>query len=149
VLVLLCVVVMSLILNHTRVGRYIIAVGSNKEATRLSGVKVRKYHAYAYWISGIFTGIAGVCYAGTFQAVAPGTGAGFELDAIAAAIIGGTSMTGGYGTITGTILGVFVLSMLKTGLPYIGLTANWQQIVTGLVLLIAVFIDVLKSSKRS
>jgi ribose transport system permease protein len=145
--VVLAVILMSLFLNKTRPGRYIIAIGSNKEATRLSGIKVVKYQALAYIISGIFTGIAGIAYAATFQSIAPGTGAGLELDAIAGAIIGGTSMTGGSGSVVGTLLGVFVMSMLKSGLPYIGLQANWQQIITGIILIVAVFIDVIKNRK--
>ena len=147
--VLVLIFVMSVFLNKTRPGRYIIAIGSNKEATRLSGVNVVKYQSLAYIISGLFAGLAGVAYAATFQSIAPGTGAGLELDAIAGAIIGGTSMTGGVGTITGTLLGVFVMSLLKTGLPYIGLQANWQQIITGIVLIIAIFIDVLKNKKTA
>lgn len=149
ILVLVLVFVMSIFLNKTRPGRYIIAIGSNKEATRLSGVNVVKYLSLAYIISGFFAGLAGIAYAATFQSIAPGTGAGLELDAIAAAIIGGTSMTGGVGSITGTLLGVFVMSLLKTGLPFIGLTANWQQIITGIVLVVAIFIDVLKNKKAA
>ncbi|MDD2970689.1 MAG: ABC transporter permease [Lachnospiraceae bacterium] len=147
--VILIVVIMSLILNKSKIGRYIIAIGSNKEATRLSGVNVIKYHMIAYIISGFFTGLAAVAYAATFQAVAPGTGAGLELDAIGGAIIGGTSMTGGSGSIVGTLLGVFIMSMLKTGLPFIGLQANWQQIITGLILIGAVFMDVMKKKKKA
>lgn len=149
VLVLLCVIIMSIFLNKTRPGRYIIAIGSNKEATRLSGVNVVKYQSIAYIICGFFAGLAGIAYGATFQSIAPGTGAGLELDAIAGAIIGGTSMNGGSGTITGTLLGVFVMSLLKTGLPYIGLQANWQQIITGIVLIVAIFIDVLKNKKTA
>ena len=146
--VILLVVVMTFVLNHTRIGRYTLAIGSNKEATRLSGVNVVKYQALAYIISGVFAGIAGIAYAAVFSSsIAPGTGAGLELDAIAGAIIGGTSMTGGCGSIFGTLLGVFVMSMLKSGLPYIGLQANWQQIITGLILILAVFIDVIKNRK--
>lgn len=147
--IILLVIIMSIVLNKTRVGRYIIAIGSNKEATRLSGVNVLKWHMLAYVICGFFTGLAGIAYAATFQAVPPGTGAGLELDAICGAIIGGTSMKGGSGSIVGTLLGVFVMSMLKTGLPYIGQQANMQQIITGIVLIIAVFIDVLRSKKRA
>jgi len=145
--VLLLVLVMSIVLNKTKVGRYIIAIGSNKEATRLSGVNVTKYQMTAYIFSGLFTGLAGIAYAATFQAVAPGTGAGLELDAIGGAIIGGTSMNGGMGSIVGSLLGVFIMSMLKTGLPYIGLQANWQQIITCFILIVAVFIDVQKNRK--
>ena len=148
-LVIIAVIVMSTVLNKTRPGRYIIALGSNKEATRLSGINVVKWQSLAYLISGLFTGLAGIAYAATFQTIAPGTGAGLELDAIAGAIIGGTSMNGGYGTIVGTLLGVFVMSLLKTGLPFIGLQANWQQIITGLVLIVAVLIDVIKNAKRA
>lgn len=146
--VILLIIIMTVVLNKTRPGRYIIAIGSNKEATRLSGVNVVKWHMLAYIICGLFTGFAGIAYAATFQAVAPGTGAGLELDAICGAIIGGTSMKGGSGSIVGTLLGVFVMSMLKTGLPYIGLQANWQQIITGIVLIAAVLIDVMRSKKR-
>ena len=147
--VLLLVILMTVVLNKTKVGRYIIAIGSNKEATRLSGVNVVKYQISAYVISGLFTGLAAIAYAATFQAIAPGTGAGLELDAIGGAIIGGTSMAGGSGSIVGTLLGVFIMSMLKTGLPFIGLQANWQQIITGLVLIGAVMIDVIKNKKMA
>ena len=146
--IILAVVIMSIILTKTKPGRYIIAIGSNKEAARLSGVNVIKWHMLAYIICGFFTGLAGVAYAGTFQTLTPGTGAGLELDAICAAIIGGTSMYGGQGTIVGTLIGVFLMCVLKTGLPYIGLQANWQQIIIGLVLIVAVLIDVLRSKKR-
>ena len=145
--VILLVIVMSIVLNKTQIGRYIIAIGSNKEATRLSGVNVVKYQMAAYIISGIFVGLAGIAYSATFQAVAPGTGAGLELDAIGGAIIGGTSMNGGMGSVVGSLLGVFIMSMLKTGLPYIGLQANWQQIITCIILILAVFIDVQKNKK--
>jgi Ribose/xylose/arabinose/galactoside ABC-type transport systems, permease components len=145
--VILLVIIMTIVLNKTQIGRYIIAIGSNKEATRLSGVNVVKYQMSAYIISGFFTGLAGIAYAATFQAVGPGTGAGLELDAIGGAIIGGTSMNGGMGSVVGSLLGVFIMSMLKTGLPFIGLQANWQQIITCIILLLAVFIDVQKNRK--
>ena len=149
-LVILSIIIMTVVLNKTKVGRYIIAIGSNKEAARLSGVNVIKYQMMAYIISGFFAGLAGIAYAATFSSsVAPGTGAGLELDAIGGAIIGGTSMTGGQGSIIGTLLGVFVMSLLKTGLPYIGLQANWQQIITALVLIGAIYIDVLKNGKTA
>ena len=149
-IVIVSIILMSIVLNKTRVGRYIIAIGSNKEAARLSGVNVIKYQMLAYIISGFFAGLAGIAYSATFSSsVAPGTGAGLELDAIGGAIIGGTSMTGGQGSIIGTLLGVFVMSLLKTGLPYVGLQANWQQIITGLVLIVAIYIDVLKNKKTA
>lgn len=146
--VVVAVTIMTIFLRHTKPGRYIIAIGSNKEATRLSGVNVIKWHMLAYIICGMFTGFAGVAYSATFPTIAAGSGAGLELDAICAAIIGGTSMYGGSGTIFGTLLGVYVMSILKTGLPLIGLQANWQQIITGIVLLVAVFIDVVRGKKN-
>lgn len=142
--VILLVIIMTFVLNHTKMGRYTLAIGSNKEATRLSGVNVRFYHIMAYVICGFFAGLAAISYSAIFATVQPGSGAGFELEAIGGAIIGGVSMTGGVGSITGTLAGVFVICLLKTGLPFIGLTANWQQIITGLVLIVAVLFDILK-----
>ena len=147
--VLIAAVVMSIILNKTRPGRYIIAIGSNKEATRLSGINVAKYQTLAYLICGFFTGLAALAYSSAFQSMTPGGGGGVELNAIGGAIIGGTSMSGGSGTIAGTILGVFIMSILQTGLPKVGLQANYQQIIIGVVLLVAVYIDVLKNKKLS
>ena len=143
---ILLIVIMSFVLRKTRTGRYIIAIGSNKEALRLSGVNVVKWQVAAYLISGFFAGLAAIAYACTFSNITPGTGAGLELDAIGGAIIGGTSMTGGSGSIFGTFLGVLVISLLKTGLPYVGLQANWQQIITGLVLIGAVTMDMTTST---
>lgn len=149
ILIILASIIMSMVLNKTRPGRYIIAIGSNKEALRLSGVNVVKWQWLAYIISGLFTGFAAIAYAGVLaSSVAPGAGAGLEMDAICSAIIGGTSMNGGSGTVVGTILGVFVMSLLKVGLPFVGFQANMQQIITGLVLILAVYIDVLKNSAR-
>ena len=146
-LIIILVLMMAFVLNHTKVGRYTIAIGSNKEATILSGINVRFYHIMAYVISGLFAGFAAIAYSAVFSTVQPGTGAGFELEAIGGAIIGGVSATGGAGTIGGSLIGVFVICLLKTGLPYIGLQANWQQIITGLVLIVAVLIDTIKRQR--
>ena len=146
---ILLVIIMTFVLNHTRVGRYIIAIGSNKEALKLSGVNVFKWHVLAYMICGFFTGLAAIAYAGTFPNITPGTGAGFELDAIGSAIIGGTAMTGGSGSVVGTFLGCLLISLLKTGLPFVGLQANWQQIITGCILLAAVTIDMMRNRRRA
>ncbi len=147
--VVLLVLLMSFVLNHTRVGRYTISIGSNKEAARLSGVNVRKYHIIAYVISGLFASLAAISYSAVFSTVQPGTGAGFELEAIGGAIIGGVSASGGTGSIIGSMLGVFVICLLKTGLPFIGLQANWQQIITGMVLIGAVLVDVIKERREA
>ena len=147
VLIVVLVIVMSFVLNHTKMGRYTIAIGSNKEATRLAGVNVKFFHVMAYGICGLFAGMAGVAYSATYATIYPGAGAGFEMDAIGGAIVGGVSASGGSGTIFGAFLGVIVISLMKIGLPFIGLQANWQQIFTGLVLLAAVLVDVLKKKK--
>ena len=147
ILIVVLVIIMSFVLNHTKVGRYTIAIGSNKEATRLAGVNVKFYHMLAYVISGLFAGMAGVAYAATYATIYPGSGAGFELDAIGGAIVGGVSASGGVETIFGTFLGVLVICLMKVGLPFIGLQANWQQIFTGIVLIVAVLVDVVKKKK--
>lgn len=147
ILIVVLVILMSFVLNHTKMGRYTIAIGSNKEATRLAGVNVKFFHVMAYAICGLFAGMAGVAYSATYATIYPGAGAGFEMDAIGGAIVGGVSASGGSGTIFGAFLGVIVISLMKIGLPFIGLQANWQQIFTGLVLLAAVLVDVLKKKK--
>ena len=96
----------------------------------------------------MLAGLAGLAYASIYSTILPGGGGGFELDAIAGVVIGGTSMSGGYGTISGTLIGVFIMSVLKTGLPFVGLQSNWQQAVTGVVLVFAVFMDVMNRQKK-
>lgn len=144
-LIIVIVILMSFVLKHTKVGRYTIAIGSNKEAARLSGINVKFYHISAYAISGLFAGLAAIAYSAKIPTVQPGTGAGFELEAIGGAIMGGVSATGGAGSIVGTLFGVLVICILKTGLPFVGLQANWQQIITGIVLISAVLVDILKN----
>ena len=146
-LIIAFVVVMSFVLNHTKIGRYTFAIGSNKEATKLAGVNVKFYHIAAYTICGFFAGLAAIAYSATYVTIYPGSGAGFEMDAIAGAIVGGVSASGGIGSILGSFLGVLVISLMKVGLPFIGLQANWQQIITGLVLIGAILIDVVKKKK--
>lgn len=138
-------IIMGLILSKTKIGRYILALGSNEEATRLSGVNVDKYKLISYVITGFFVGIAGISYAATYTTILPGEGLGFELDAIAAVIIGGTSLVGGVASITGTMIGVMIMAVLQTGLPYIGLQPHYQILITGIVILIAVLADVYKN----
>ncbi len=149
ILLIILAIIMSVILNNTRPGRYMLALGSNKEATRLSGVNVVKWETLAYVFSGSFAGLAGVAYAAVYSTLLPGGGAGFELDAIAGVVIGGTSMSGGFGTIAGTLIGVFIMSVLKTGLPFIGLQPHYQQFITGFVLVAAVFADVVNRRKKN
>ena len=139
---------MSFVLNHTKVGRYTIAIGSNKEATRLAGVNVKVYHIIAYVICGFFAGCAGVAYAATYATIYPGAGAGFEMDAIASCYIGGAAVAGGAGTITGAVVGAFVMGILNNGMSLYGWSTDIQKIVKGVVLLGAVTIDILSKRKK-
>ena len=148
ILLIIMAILMAVLLNKTRPGRYILALGSNKEATRLSGVNVVKWETLAFVISGFFAALAGISYAATYSTLMPGTGNGFELDAIAGVVIGGTSLSGGVGSIAGTLIGVFIMSVLKTGLPFVGLQPHWQLFITGFVLIVAVFADVVNRRKQ-
>ncbi len=148
ILFVVLAVAMGLILGKTRPGRYITALGSNKEATRLSGINTVKWEMLSYIISGLFAGLAAISYAATYSTVLPGTGNGFELDAIAGVVIGGTSLSGGLGSISGTIIGVFIMSVLKTGLPFVGLRPHYQLLFTGIVLIIAVFVEVMNRQRQ-
>ncbi|HIT89489.1 MAG TPA: ABC transporter permease, partial [Candidatus Merdenecus merdavium] len=134
ILLIVLAVIMSILLNKTRPGRYILALGSNKEAARLSGINVVKWETLAYILSGGFAALAGISYAAVYSTLMPGTGNGFELDAIAGVVIGGTSLSGGNGSISGTLIGVFIMSVLKTGLPFVGLQPHYQLFITGFVL---------------
>ena len=146
---IILVLLMEFVLNHTKFGRYTIAIGSNKEAAALSGINVKFYHVMVYVVCGLFVGLAAIAYAAVTPTVQPGTGAGLEMDAIGGVFVGGVAATGGYGSVIGTLAGIFVIMLLKTGLPYIGLQANWQQIITGAVLIIAVLIDIMKEKKAA
>lgn len=148
VLLLVLAIIMAIILTKTKAGRYILALGSNKEATRLSGVNIVKWETLAYVISGTFAGIAAVSYVAIYSTVQPGTGNGFELDAIAGVVIGGTSLAGGIGSVAGTMIGVFIMSILKVGLPFIGLQPHYQLFITGFVLIVAVYADVRNRMKK-
>lgn len=137
-------VVASLILSKTILGRYTFALGSNEEATRLSGVNVDRWKIAVYTLCGIFAGLGGVLMAARLNSAQPSLGQGYELDAIAAAVIGGTSLSGGEGTILGTIIGAFVISTLTNGLRILSVPQEWQTVVTGAIVILAVYADILR-----
>ncbi len=145
-LAVLCII-MAIILNKTKLGRYILSIGSNKEATRLSGINIERYETLAYVISGFFAALAGIAYVAVFTTAQPNTGNGFELDAIAGVVIGGTSLSGGIGSIFGTIVGVFIMTVLKIGFPYIGVQSHYQLFITGIILIFAVYMDILNRKR--
>jgi len=137
-------VVAGLILTKTVLGRYCFAIGSNEEATRLSGVNVDAWKAAVYMLCGMFAGLGGVIMASRLNSAQPALGAGYELDAIAAVVIGGTSLRGGEGTILGTIIGAFIISVLANGLRILSVPQEWQMVVTGAIVVLAVYADIIR-----
>ena len=137
------------ILNKTRIGRYTFAIGSNEEAVRLSGVRVDRWKIMVYVISGFFAGLAGIVYAAAYTTIIPGTGNGLELLAIAGVVIGGTSLSGGVGSVAGTMIGVYIMSVLKNGLMSMNLQGQWQTFFTGIVVICAVLLDIYRNKKSN
>jgi ribose transport system permease protein len=136
--------VAHIILTRTILGRYTFAMGSNEEATRLSGVNVAVWKTAVFTLAGFFSGLGGVLIASRLNSAQPALGAGYELDAIAAVVIGGTSLTGGEGSILGTIIGAFIISTLTNGLRILSVPQEWQIVVTGCIVILAVFLDILR-----
>ncbi len=134
----------SFILSKTILGRYTFALGSNEEATRLSGIKTNIWKTAIYALCGFYAGLAGVVIASRLNSAQPAEGAGYELDAIAAVVIGGTALTGGEGSIFGTIIGAFVMSVLINGLRIMSIEPEWQIVITGTILVVVVYIDILR-----
>lgn len=142
-------VVAYVLLNKTRFGRYTYSMGSNEEATRLSGVDADKWKIIVYVVVGTFAGMAGVMYAAAYTSIVPATGAGMEILGIAAVVIGGTSLAGGVGTLTGTVIGVYIMAVLKQGLMSMGLQGHYQTFFTGIVVIAAVMLDIYRNKKAS
>jgi len=138
----------AFILNKTALGRYTFALGSNEEAVRLSGVNVDRWKIIVYAFSGGICGIAGLLIASRLNSAQPALGQGYELDAIAAVVIGGTSLSGGVGTILGTIIGAFIMSVLINGLRIMSVAQEWQMVLTGLIIILAVYTDNLRRNKK-
>jgi ribose transport system permease protein len=134
----------SFILSKTILGRYTFAIGSNEEAARLSGINTDAWKIAIYAIGGAFAGIAGIVMASRLQSAQPALGPGYELDAIAAAVIGGTSLSGGEGGILGTVIGAFIITVLTNGLRILSVPQEWQMVVTGLIVIGAVYLDIVR-----
>jgi ribose transport system permease protein len=135
-------IIASVILTRSLLGRYIFALGSNEEAARLSGVNVDFWKIVTYALSGMICGVAGLLVSSRLNSAQPALGLGYELDAIAAAVIGGTSLAGGRGTILGTIIGAFIMSVLTNGLRVMGVQEEWKIVVTGIIIIVAVYVDI-------
>jgi len=136
--------VAAFILNRTVIGRYMYAVGGNTEAARLSGIPVQKVLVTVFVLSGLYAGLAGMLLSGRLDSAQPQAAVGYELDAIAAVVIGGASLAGGMGRISGTLVGALVLVVIRNGLNLLNVSSFWQQVVIGLVIALAVGIDVLR-----
>lgn len=147
ILMLLLAVVAGVLLRRTTLGRHLHAVGSNQEAARLSGVNVNRVVMFAYIASGALAGLTGCVLMSRLVTAQPNEGVMYELDAIAAAVIGGTSLSGGVGTVSGTLIGSFVIGILRNGLNMNGVSAFTQQIIIGLVILLTVWIDQLRNRR--
>ncbi|MBB3638421.1 ABC transporter permease [Variovorax atrisoli] len=145
----LVAVAASIVLNRTLLGRYTFALGSNEEAVRLSGVNTDFWKIVVYTVSGGICGIAGLLIASRLNSAQPALGQGYELDAIAAVVIGGTSLSGGTGTIVGTIIGAFIMSVLTNGLRILSVAQEWQTVVTGVIIILAVYADILRRRSGS
>jgi inositol transport system permease protein len=128
-------------LNNTRFGRHIYAIGGNEQAAMISGLNVGRIKIAVYSIAGLLAGLAGLVLSSRIGSGQPGLAVGIELDAIAAAVIGGTSLSGGIGTIWGTIVGALIIGVLNNGLDLLNVSAYWQTIIKGTIIVVAVIID--------
>ena len=147
ILLVLLYFIAHVFMSHTRTGRYIYAVGGNEEAARLSGVPVKYIIIFVYVISGIAAGIGGSIQASQLNTGTPNMGLMYELYVIAAVVVGGTSLSGGTGKILGTLIGVFVISVIQNGMNLMGMESYSQQVVLGFVILIAVLLDKVRGGK--
>jgi ribose transport system permease protein len=134
----------AFILARTALGRFIFALGSNEEALRLSGVNTERWKIAVYTLAGGICGVAGILIASRINSAQPAIGQGYELDAIAAVVIGGTSLSGGRGTMLGTMIGALIISVVANGLRILSVEQEWQIVVTGAIIILAVYIDILR-----
>ena len=142
-------VICAIVLNKTKIGRYILCLGSNKEAVRLSGVNVMKWEMIAYIICGVLVGVAAIFYVSAYTTVQPGYGDTYNNEAIAGCVMGGTSMAGGLASISGTVIGVLIIALLQEGILALGMNKNYQLIITGIIVIAAVYFDVLGRRRKN
>ena len=148
VIILIGVLILTgIIMNKTQIGRHIYAVGGNAQAAQFSGINVQKVKFFVHAYSGLLAGLAGMVLASRMYSGQPTAGDGAEMDAIAAVVVGGTSMAGGSGKIGGTIIGGLIIGVLNNGLNLLNVNSFWQYVVKGAVILLAVYIDFLRNTK--
>ncbi len=149
VLIIMFVLMMifDFLTNRTTVGRRIYALGGNEKAARLSGIKTDRLSFYTFVTMGVLAALAGLVFAARLNTATPKAGVGFELDVIAACFIGGASATGGVGRVTGAVIGAFIMGVMNNGMSIIGLGIDYQQVIKGVVLVAAVFVDIYNKNK--
>ena len=147
ILMIIIFIIACFIVNRTQLGRHIYAVGGHAQAAKFSGINVSKVKFIVYTYTGVMAGIAGIVIASRLYSGQPTAGDGAEMDAIASVVVGGTSMSGGSGRLGGTLIGVLIIGVLNNGLNLMGVDSNWQYIVKGLVILLAVYVDFIRNKK--
>lgn len=145
---MLIVLAFAVITRRTRFGRYIYAVGGNEKAAHLSGLNVKRIRLFVYTLAGALSAVAGLIVTSRLDSAQPNAGMGFELDSIAAVVIGGTSLSGGRGSVLGTVLGALIIGVLNNGLVLLNVSPFWQQVIKGTVILLAVIVDKLNARKE-
>ena len=149
IILIIVAVICSIVLNKTRAGRYMICLGANREAVRLSGVDTRRWEMLAYVICGTLAGLAAIFYVGCYTTVQPVKGDTFNNEAIAACVMGGTSMAGGLASVLGTVIGSFIIAIMQEGILSMGFNIAFQYSLTALILLGAVIADVVSRRRRN
>lgn len=147
IIMAICMVIFAFVLHKTKYGVRVYAVGGNREAAKFSGINIDLIEICVYTICGTMAGISGIILSSRMLSAQPTSGAGAEMDAIAAVVLGGTSLSGGVGTIAGTIIGALFIGVLNNGLNIMGVSSYWQEIIKGVVIVIAVLVDVIKNKK--
>src|SRR4029450_2910456 len=147
VIMIALIALYGFVTTRTTIGRQIYAVGGNEKAARLSGIRTERLTFYAFVNMGVLAALAGLVFAARLNTAPPKAGLGFELDVIAACFIGGASATGGVGRVTGAVIGAFIMGVMNNGMALLGVGIDWQQVIKGLVLLAAVFLDVYYKNK--
>lgn len=145
----LLAIIFGVILSKTSFGRYLYAIGNNRESTRLSGIKVDKWELFAYIVAGCMAAVAGILMTSRMNTAYPSIGSGYEMNAVAACVIGGASLAGGKGSMKGAILGAFIMSVLTNGLRLLSVSTEWQKVLTGIIIIVAVYIDIIGKRKKN